>query len=287
VSQELLPLVVERAVKEGDGYQRARQAFGMLIREYWHSVALAARFPGGVQIHRDHKGDPNGRAPFTIVDAGKQREAMDLLAKHAFAAPSYNPQLLNQLAATRWRHWGVNEPSRLDYPIHDSISSAQSQIVNRLLSPLTLERLQDNELKVAPETEVYTLAEHLRRIVDAIYSEWTPPEQPIKTTDRAPYINSHRRILQRMTLQKMIDVMVQGQGVPEDARTLTRMHLQQLEQRATAVIDKPESELDDYTKAHLLDSRERIQKALQADLVIPAGGGFGGGVFRLFGAEPQ
>ncbi|MEX0726191.1 MAG: zinc-dependent metalloprotease [Planctomycetaceae bacterium] len=287
VSQDLLPLVVDRAVKDGDGYQRARQAFGLLSREYWHSVALAARFPGGVHIHRDHKGDPNGRVPFKVVDAAKQREAMDLLAKYAFAAPSYDPQMLNQLAATRWSHWGVNEPSRLDYPIHDSISSAQLQIVSRLLSPLTLERLQDNELKVAADADVYTLAEHLRRISDSIFSEWTAPEQPIKSSARSPYINSHRRILQRMTMQKLNDLLVQGQGVPEDARTLTRMHLQQLEQKATAVLDKPESELDDYTKAHLLDSRERVRKALEADLVVPAGGGFGGGIIRLFGAEQK
>lgn len=286
-SEALLPKVVERAVKEGDGYQRARQAFGLLTREYWHSVALAARFPGGVKVHRDHKGDPNGRTPFEVVDAAKQREAMDMLAKYAFAAPEYDPKVLNQLAATRWRHWGVREPSRLDYPIHDTVSSAQSQIVNRLLSPLTLERLQDNELKVAAENDVYTLAEHVRRLVDAIFSEWTAPEEAIKSSASEPYISSHRRILQRITLQKLIDTLVQGHGVPEDARALTRMHLQQLGEKATALLDKPVTELDDYSKAHLLDSRERIKKALEADLVVPAGGGFGGGVIRLFGAEQQ
>ncbi|MFN0195158.1 MAG: zinc-dependent metalloprotease [Planctomycetaceae bacterium] len=284
-AQELLPLVVQRAVKEGDGYQRGRQAFGILMGEYWHSVALASRFPGGVQVRRDHKGDPNGRAPFQVVDAAKQREAMDLLAKYAFAAPSYDPQLLNQLAATRWSHWGINEPARLDYPIHQSIQQAQSLIVGRLLSPTTLERLQDNELKIPADADAYTLAEHVRRIVEAIYSEWTLPEQPIKTTLRAPYISSHRRILQRLTMQRMIDVLTQGQGVPEDARTLLRMHLEQLDLKATAILEKPESELDDYSKAHLLDSRERIRKALQADLVIPTGSGFGGRVINLFGQE--
>ncbi len=62
MTEKLMEKVLERSVDDGDGYQRARQAFGLLLSEYWRTAFFAARFPGGVQVHRDHKGDPK-RAP--------------------------------------------------------------------------------------------------------------------------------------------------------------------------------------------------------------------------------
>ena len=47
-ADEMVPKVVEKAVSDGEGYQRARQAFGLLFREYWRAVLFASRFPGGV-----------------------------------------------------------------------------------------------------------------------------------------------------------------------------------------------------------------------------------------------
>jgi hypothetical protein len=98
LANELMPKLLDKAVKKGEGYQRARQAFTKLFEEYWRTAQFAARFPGGISVHRDHKGDPNARPPFKLVEAQKQRDAMKLLAEHVFSPPSYDPNLLNYLA---------------------------------------------------------------------------------------------------------------------------------------------------------------------------------------------
>jgi len=59
-------------------------------------------------------------------------------------------------------------------------------------------------------------------------------------------------------------------GTPEDARTVTRATLVSLSgvlSRALA----PANELDGYTQAHYADSRQRIEQALNAQVVQPLG----------------
>lgn len=267
-ASELWPSVVERAVAEGEGYQRARQAFGLLFSEYWRTLFFAARIPGGIYVNRDHK-DAKGRSPFQVVEAGKQREAMKLIADSAFSTLSFPPQVLNYLAATRWSHWGLREVNRLDYPIHDTVAMMQGRILFQLLSPTTLARLHDSELKVAPEADTYTLAEHLRSIIDAVFSEWREPGKAGEYSNRKPYISSMRRNLQRMALKDFASlVTATPHETPEDARTLARYHLTELDKQITSLMATPNLKLDDYTRAHLLDSQERIRKVLQSQVTV-------------------
>lgn len=267
LSSDLLPSVVKRSVKKGEGYQRARQAFGLLFSEYWRTAVFAARFPGGVYVHRDHMGDANARAPFRIVEAGKQREAMKILARTAFGTPKYDPDVLNHLAATRWSHWGMRSYMRLDYPIHEYVAMMQGMILGQLTSSMTLDRLHDSELKVAADADAYTLAEHIRSLVENIFTEWKAAK-PAQFTNRKPYISSFRRSLQRMLLKELASMVTSGFGVPEDARTLARMHLADLDKQANALLEKKDLKLDDYSRAHLLDSQNRIRQVLDAKLQI-------------------
>ncbi|HEY3966497.1 MAG TPA: zinc-dependent metalloprotease [Planctomycetaceae bacterium] len=281
-SSELWGKVVERAVGEGDGYQRARQAFGMLMSEYWRTLSFVARYPGGIYVHRDHKGDPNGRPPFKAVEAVRQRDAMKLINDSAFHLPALPPpDVLNSLASTRWSHWGLREPRRLDYPVHGQIDLMQGNILSQLLSTSTLSRLHDNELKEPAEADVYTLAEHLRSVIDGVFGEWREAPKPGEYTNRKPYISSLRRNLQRTGLKRLANlfsssgsnqillILIGGSsgGIPEDARTLVRMHLTEMDKQITAVLSAADVKLDDYSKAHLQDSQERIRKLLQAQVI--------------------
>jgi len=268
LASDLMPKVVDRAVKDGQGYQRARQAFGILFSEYWRSALYAARFPGGLFVNRDHKADPNGRAPFQLVDAQKQRDAMKILGERAFASPTYDPNVLNHLAATRWYHWGITDYLRLDYPIHEFVEMMQRQILFRVLNPITLERLHDNEVKAPVDADRYTLAEHLRLLVDAIFTEWKAEGKTGEYTDKAPYITSFRRNLQRMAVSELAWLITSPYSGPEDARTLARMHLTNLDKQITDLTSKQDLKLDDYTRAHLLDSQKRIQQVLNAQLEL-------------------
>ena len=70
----------------------------MLLQQYGNGAHLVANFVGGEYMHRDHRGDPNGRDPLVPVKGDKQREALKFLQEHilptgvpvlaALAAPS-------------------------------------------------------------------------------------------------------------------------------------------------------------------------------------------------------
>ncbi|MBI1348578.1 DUF5117 domain-containing protein [bacterium] len=277
---ELMPKILDRTVKDGEGYQRARQAFGILLSEYWRTVSFASRLPGGVSVHRDHKGDPNGRKPFQSIDPAQQRAAMKLMAEAAFTAPNYDPQLLNSLASTRWYQWGLRLTSRIDYPIHSIISQFQDQVLMQLLDSDTLERIQDGELKVAADQDAYTLAEHMRLVVDGVFGELNAPSAA-EFTNRKPFIASFRRNLQRTALQELAGMVAKpgtsggfiilglgGSGAPKDAEVLSRMHLQQLKGKIAAALAKEDLKLDEYSRAHLTDLQTRIDQVLSAQLTV-------------------
>jgi hypothetical protein len=59
-------------------------------------------------------------------------------------------------------------------------------------------------------------------------------------------------------------------GTPEDARSLARATLTDLGTGIDHALDARGDDLDDYTRAHLADSRERITRALEAPMVETA-----------------
>lgn len=268
VSNELLPKVVDKAVKDGEGFQKARQMFTRLFGEHWRSVGFAARFPGGISVSRDHKGTPNGRTPFQPIDAATQREAMQLLQESAFGAPKLEGTLLNSLASTRWSHWGMQEPGRLDYPIQETVLGWQSQILGQLLSEPTLSRLSDNELTIPADQDAYTLAEHMNLLTRGIFSELFPEKAEGEFTNRKPFVNSYRRNLHKTTLRALATLVTQSTGAPEDARTLARMHLTTLDQQATTLLQSPGLKLDDYSRAHLMSLQEKVKQIINATVEV-------------------
>jgi len=63
-----------------------------------------------------------------VIPVQKQREALSTIAEYVFASDAFqfSPQLLNQLAPSRWWHWGtVTAVLRLDYPISDCLFFVQ------------------------------------------------------------------------------------------------------------------------------------------------------------------
>jgi len=265
---EQWPKVIEETTKDGEGYQKVRQAFGILLGGHGQSMYFVSRFVGGTYVNRSHKGDPNGQAPFVVVDANKQREALTLLEEQVFSDKPFQfpPALYNHLAATRWSHWGADTPLRSDYPIHEVISMWQSRILAKLLSPLTLERLHDTELQVPPDQDALTTAELLQRLTKSICSEVdTLPEA--EYTNRKPAISSLRRNLQRTYVKDLSYIALGQSGAPEDCQTIAYSELKGLEGRINALLAK-NSKLDAYSRAHLEETAARIHKVLDSTLTV-------------------
>jgi hypothetical protein len=271
---ELMPQIAERltaaqADGEAPGYERVRQAFGVLLSAHGQAMAFASRLVGGVVTSRSHKGDADAKPPFTVVDAAKQREALDLLEKQMFAAEpfSFPPELYNQLVATRWSHWGSAAVDRDDYPVHDVVLMWQDRVLGRLLEPGTLDRILDGELKVPANQDAFTVAELLQRLSRAVLSE-VGVIGPGDYTVRKPAISSLRRGLQRAYVSRLCGLVL-GTAASADAQAIAAAQLRDLSTSIKGLLAKGDVKLDDYTRAHLVDLDARITKALDASVVMP------------------
>src|SRR5262249_47605086 len=151
---------------KGEGYQRVRLAFTMLLQQYGDAAYLVSNFVGGEHIHRDHRGDPHARDPFVPVKPPKQREAMKFLQEHLLTDKPFqvSPQLLRRLAADRWYHWGNEYAlfSGVEYPVYDRVLNIQRIVLNHMLSGAMLSRIQTNALKADKDDKPLTAAEVFR-----------------------------------------------------------------------------------------------------------------------------
>ncbi|MBW4560131.1 MAG: zinc-dependent metalloprotease [Mojavia pulchra JT2-VF2] len=198
---------------------------------------------------------------FVPVSLQKQRQVLTKLQEYVFTedAFSFSPQLLNQLAPSRWQHWGSPVPNnRLDYPIHERILGFQSGVLRSLLDSDRLNRLRDIELKTQPG-EALSIPELFDTLQKGIWTEVLAPEpKPI---------SSIRRSLQREHLNILLEMVLGTAEAPEDGRTLAWYELRQLQKAIDIRLKQLNENLDVYTLAHLEVSGDRITKALNAQLL--------------------
>ncbi len=250
----------------GDSYSDVSERFSTVLGNYFQQIYFTTKYIGGQSFYRIHPNDipsekvsgvPQHRLPFEPVPVEEQRQALETLQKYVFAedALSFSPELLNKLAPSRWRHWGSSvQVGRLDFPIHDLVLLMQGSVLRDLLSGDRLSRLKDIELKT-PEGKALTLPELFDTLQSGIWTEVIKPKgKPMK-------IASLRRGLQRQYLDILTSMVLRKEYVPEDARTLAWYKLKQLDEKLKGVNSE-----DEYTKAHLLETRDRIEKVLNAPL---------------------
>jgi hypothetical protein len=263
---EQWPKVIEETAKVGEGYQKVRQVFGILLGNHGRAMYFASRYLGGVYVNRAHKGDANAQAPFVIVEAARQREALALVEEQVFSDKPFQfpPDLYNYLASTRWSHWGSQVPFRNDYPVHEVIAMWQDRILEQLLSPLTLERLHDSELHLPADQDALTTPELLDRLTKAIFSEVDKMPDG-EYTNRKPAISSLRRNLQRVYLKRLAQLSMGNSDAPQDCQTVAYAELTGLEGRINTLL-KNNTKLDTYSRAHLEETASRIHKVVDARL---------------------
>lgn len=263
---ESLAHVIDDSTKDGDGYQRARRMFGILLARHGEVMFDASRYVGGLYVNRSHRGDAKAPKPLEVVPAERQRAALALLEEQVFSDKPFNfsPDLYNQLAASHWDHWGAQVPERGDYPIHEAILMWQERILGRVMSPLTLTRLHDSELKLASDTDALTTAELLSRLTKAVFSEVDSVKDG-EFTNRKPAISSLRRNLQRSYLRRLSQIALGETSAPEDCATVAYAELSGLKSRIDSLANG-QAKLDAYSKAHLQETSARIAKVLDAKM---------------------
>ncbi len=256
----LWPTLPAHVLQDNSRYADLTGAYRTLLTEYARALATAVKYIGGQYQYRDHVGDPNGRPPFVNVPKAKQREALEFMRTHAFNEDAFAlpRDVLARFGANRWSHWGESNTwgGRIDFPLLEQVLDLQTSLLSQLLNPFVFARIRDAELKFGAN-EVLTIPELMEGLTRSIWSEvWT---------GGARRIPANRRDLQRAYLDQMTTILVTPPSrMPADARAVARLRLEDLDRRISARVGA--QSLDDYTRAHLLESRARIAKALEAGL---------------------
>ena len=257
--------LLEKGLEDGQPWYLLRQAYEQLLSEQIGALRVASRYIGGVEVNRDRKGTPDGREPLSPTPAAKQREALAFVVENAFDDKSFDlrPEILSKLVTDKQRHWGNMRSSDEVFSIHDRIAQVQSFALLYLLNPGTLGRVFDNELRKPVDQDTVTLPEVFRTVTGAVYRDLTPPAPGEKGfTNRTPALSSVRRDLQSIATDRLISLALSDSpSMPRPIRTLAMMHINELGAKLTEIL-KSDLKLDDYTKAHLLDLKERIERAL-------------------------
>jgi hypothetical protein len=263
-----------RMVAPGQSYARLRTAFTDLLNDRWYALLLTTKYIGGATTARDHRGDPSARPSVTTVPAARQREALAFLTQAGFGEQAYRfrPELLSRLGPDRWRHWGSNPAAegRIDFPVHTWAMAHQASLLGQLLDPMVLSRVRDAELRAVDGEPTLTIPELFETLTRAIWAEAAYPAAGAAAVPRN--ITSVRRDLQRLYLNSLIRMVLSPlPETPEDARTLARATLAELGGELDRSLLRRGVALDAYTRAHLVDSKERISQALNAQMIQTAG----------------
>lgn len=288
IAQDLLGKMTDKVVDNGESYSRLRLAFGQIMRSYGNAAYLTVRHVGGIVVYRDFKGDANARDPLVPVNANKQREALNFLKENILTDKPFNfpPELLRKLANEKWSHWGT--PLQFgsgEYPVNERILAIQETVLDELLDPETLTRIQNSARLVNKDEKPLAVADVFRSLTDAIFIDLPTDGKP--SASRSSVV---MRNLQRSYLSRLAAMIVGEKGdpinfllipsvrteTPPDAKSLARKHLRDIGKRIDealklddAAIKKVDGNpLDDATRAFLEESRDRIAKILSATITI-------------------
>ncbi len=271
--------LLERFVKEGESWAKARRGYELTLGLQIKSAGMMANWVGGAFVNRDKKGDPGDRPPVEVVPADQQRAALQFVIDSTFNDQAYglSPELLERMSVDKWLDFGQQRAmaSEAAWPIHDRILGIQSTALTWLMNPTTLRRVYDNELRLPADQDALTLPELLATINSEVWSE-IDADCPPDRNDRKPMISSFRRNLQREHMQRLIDLVVkssQANAAAKPISNLARMELRTLSKRLGESVEKCGDKMDAYTVAHLTESQERIDRALEAGYTYNASSG--------------
>ncbi len=282
--------IIEQFVEDGDSWDKARLGYLITLSLQTKATRMMSEWIGGSYINRDKKGDSEDRTPITVVSVEDQRNALKFVLDTAMSDDSYGltPELLAHMTTSAWRD--RRSGSEAAWPVHDRIMSTQAAALTQLMNPSRLRRVFDNEFRVPADEDAFTLVELLNTVTESVWSELDDlPNGDF--SEREPAISSLRRNLQTEYLERLFDLANEEKSsiaAMKPISDLAKMTLKDLNKKLEGAVN--EDGLDAYTRSHLMDSQERIQKWIDSLYVMNNDSGGGGGTIdlsALFGEENE
>lgn len=261
--------IMDWAVKDKESWYHLRQAYQRLVFERVSAIDFAGRYIGGQYFNRAHKGDANAAPPLKLIEPDRQRAAMKFLEDTVFSDKFFatSADVLNHLVPPRWWHDGMVVDYNVDYPVHDYIAIMQWWNLVDRLSPATLRRIHDAELK-STSADRFTVAEYLQRIQKSCWADVTDTARAkgSQWTDAGPFVSDVRRSLQREYLGLVEPLVRRSPGtlLSPDLQAMLRYSLQTLAEQMGEVMK--DGALDFASRAHLSACKQRIDRMLSPEL---------------------
>jgi hypothetical protein len=264
--------ILDELIEDGESWAKARQLYEMTLFMQVRALNTMTNWLGGAHIYRDKKGDKNGRLPIEVVSAEKQREALHLVVETAFRDESFGltPELLQHMTLDKW--WDDMQSALEDptWPVHDMIMSIQSSFLVGLLNPMTLSRVYDNEFMVPADEDALTLPELLNVVTQEIWTELDNiPDEEFSA--RAPMISSLRRNLQRQHILLLADLTrssFYNSAAFQAVGDLVTEQQRRIKGKVDALLASSSNQLDSYSRAHLKEISLKLERALEAKMVM-------------------
>lgn len=266
--KQLRETILERMVKDGQSWGRARSGFEMLLNRQFSAVGIAADWISGTLNNRARKGDPGDRNPIEEISPDIQRRALAIVLENTMRDEAWglNSDLLHKMTVEKI--WGAGGGSSMftnsAWPIHQRIGGMQASALSMLMNPSTLGDLYDAEFRNDSSIDVLTMAEVIQEVTDEVWSELE--DMPSDSSNRQPAISSLRRNLQNEHLSRLIELSLEEDAGSPASRTIQSLVRMQLVDILASIDGATAS--DAYTRAHLSDTSMKIEKALDAQFTI-------------------
>ncbi len=248
----------KREPKSGQSYYEFTRSFNVLTNGYANAASSAARFIGGMEISSNYKGDPGEKPVLRPVSGKEQRQALRLIDTYVFAPTAFNvPKTYFERLTSDPNTLGTqgNSNSR-EFPVLDLYERLQRNTLNIMFAPDRLNRVANNEFRVADPSETLDLATLFGTTKNAIWSELSTGQE----------IGQLRRQLQRDHLNMLIELVTdKPANAPDDASTLALEELKEIRSKALTAAPKAKGP---YGRAHLDEVASRIKKVLDAQVVV-------------------
>lgn len=242
-----LRLVQERLPEQyqGETYQGLVNAFAALMSQYQRSGRVVSRYVGG--IHLDRRPVNEEHTPYKPVPADLQRRAMSTLNDYLFAPDvlSDGDELFARLQPQRrgFDFYGKTE----DPKIHKALLRAQKSVLDHLLHPNTLQRLNDSQVYGGQ----FTTFEMLQTLTDGVFA-----------ADLAGEVNSYRQNLQTEYVQALVAALDKSE-ISHPVKALVYAQMKALSDKLSAKLGVLNSgDLSGVTQAHTAYLDFVLRKAL-------------------------
>lgn len=218
---DLMQGLLDKFSVEGQSYQRMRNAYMVLMAHHRIQTGVISRYIGGLYVDRSFADQPGAGLPYQPVEEARQKEAMAALNTYLFApdvfkAPS---ELLNYLQVQR-RGFSLPGPTE-DVKIHDQVLAMQGNVMNHILHPVVMKRINDTRLY----GNEYEMMEFMGELTDGVFK-----------ADMGGNVNTFRQNLQIAYVTRLLDIIANEGSMKYDipSQSAALYYVRQIESQLKA-----------------------------------------------------